>query len=291
MKSHQSRRAFLECVGASAAFPAALGSFWEKEPAPYPPYPSIPETVLDEQGWKMRQEDGEWRNEKHDALWSIRSYEWVSLRERIREKTGGVIDIPVGGLIAMRIGNNGTTRKLFGDMVRDGQTFLSSGYARYKLSDAIRETYMSFIDSFSKVGFNRKGELNWNLSPALPTSYGFYSSECHDGGSLTTEAEGSVRLTQHILEYPLRSNTVNVDEDVSITDTEYLEFHGWVGSWIHQDNIYAVVGVHPNDQSSFCGLTDPHVQNVLEDTVEGDVDLGLEESLYGRLHTVMGAVE
>jgi hypothetical protein len=288
----QTRRRFLGQVGTAVAIPATSSSVYEEVNASYPEYPTIPDAILDEYGWQKRDgEYGEWQNEKNDALWSIRTYEWTRLRESIREKTGGVVDIPLGGLIAMRIGNNGETRRVLGKEITEGESFTSPKYARFELSDAIRRTYLTFLDRFSMVGFNPEGEMNWNLSPAFPASLGFYTDECHDGGTLNTETNGSIKLTQHYLEYPLRETTVNEDTEVSLASEEYLEFHGWLGSWIHEDSIYAVVGVHPNDQSTICGISDPHLENVLDEVLEEEIELGLEESLYGRLHSVMSTVE
>lgn len=269
---------------------AIVGSpvpLWETQQADHPPYPEIPESVLDELGW-VQQES--YRKEKGDALWSICTFEWTELRDRVRDGTGGIVDIPLGGLIAIRIGNNGETRRIRGETITDGETFTSARLARWKLSDSISSKYRSYLSDFSKIGFNNTGEMDWRLSPGFPASAGFLTDICNEGGTLTTQKFGDIGLTQHYLEYELRDDTANIDTDVDLKEETTLEFHGWVGSWYGDGQIYVVVGLHPNGEEGLCGLTSPHLEKVLDEVVDRDVEFALSESLWGTTHSVMGAV-
>lgn len=282
-----SRRQFLTNVGTGVTMISLGNSLIETTQASHPPYPVISDSVLEEHGWKQRQEDQE---VKEGARWSIRTYEWVALRSHVREKTGGIVDIPLGGLIAMRIGNDGKTRRFRKREITDGETFAFPKLARWQLKDAIRGTYLLYLDDFSKIPFSNTGEIDWGLGPLLPPEVGAYTNICEDGGTIVSQVAGTIQPTQHFLEYELRDDTVNKKREVSLAGTESLDFFGWVGSWIHHEQIYVVIGVHPNDQEGLCGLTDPHMQKVLDEVIEGDVDLELDESLYGQTHAVMGAV-
>lgn len=236
--SSPSRRQFLAQAGAGVTMLNIGDWFVETTPASHPPYPDIADSVLEEQGWEQRLEN---REVKEGARWSIRTFEWVELRNRVRESTGGVIDIPLGGLIAMRIGNNGKTRRIGEREITDGVTFAFPKMSRWKLRNAIRRTY---LNEFSKTGFTNTGEIDWSVSPLLPPEAGVYTNICEDGGTLVSQVAGTVQPTQHFLEYELRNDTANVKRDVSLAETETLDFFGWVGSWIHQEQIYAVIGVH-----------------------------------------------
>lgn len=285
--SNLSRRRFLTDVGTGMAVIGSQVPLWETHQADHPPYPEIPEPVLEEQGWEQQES---YQEEKEDALWSIRTFEWTELRNRVREGTGGLVDIPLGGLIAMRIGNSGETRRLRGETITDGSSFPSARLARWNLNDSFRSTYESYLSDFSKIGFNNTGKMDWRLSPGFPASAGFLTDICNEGGTLTTQKFGDIGLTQHYLEYELRDDTANVDSDVELEEEATLEFHGWVGSWYDEGQIYVVVGLHPNGEEGMCGLTSPHLEKVLDEVVEGDVGFELDESLWGQTHTVMGAV-
>lgn len=264
-----------------------LPNLVETTDAYYPEYPSIPSKTQERIGWERTDR---WRKEKEDAKWSVSTYEWPWLRTKVRKATDGLVDIPLGGLIAFHIGDDGETWKVGGETITRGDKFTSTTFAKWELDDEIKDTCQSFIHGFSKQGFNTEGKLNWNLDPGFPISAGTYANECLPSGTLTTEKFGSVQMTQYNLEYELSDDTANADKPVDLAESTGLEFFGWIGGWSHDGHVYAVGAVHPRATGDYCGLDNPHLEEVLTEVRGEEVNLDLEDTLYGRVRTIMGAV-
>ena len=106
------RRGFLHQAGAGVAATGLLPNLIETTDARYPEYPTIPNEMRERIGWKRT---NRWRKEKEDAKWSVSTYEWPWLRGKVRDATDGLVDVPLGGLIAFHIGDDRETWKIAGE--------------------------------------------------------------------------------------------------------------------------------------------------------------------------------
>ena len=282
------RREFLKGAGGGAVV-LQSGGIIEWSEAPFPPYPSIPKSELNRLGWSRKNRD---EKELDGAKWRFSYYEWDRLRHTVKEATDDLIDMPLGGLLAFRIGNDGTTLKLNGDVKIRGETFTGPNWAAARLlSDSIDDQINSYIRDFAEGGIEKLGELNWSLynlgsGPGLGT----YAKLCEAGGTLTTEIDGSHDMVQHNLEYQLRRDTVNEHREVYLEQTHELDFIGWSVDFVFDETIYGIAAIHPKATGDYCGLTDPHIERVLSDVIDEEIDLGLEAPLYGKVRSIMSAV-
>lgn len=282
------RREYLQRSSAIAL--AANGSSWgiESTPAPFPTYPSIPESVLNRHGWVQTERRP--HEQLASANWSISTYQWSWLRNLVARKTTGMVDIPLGGLIAFHISDDGTTRR-FGDTVlTQGDDFLSPTIAKWELDDNIGEFYERYLQSFTESPLEIEGSLDWDFGPSFPSSVGFVANECMPGGELTTEMVGTVQTTQFNLTYELTDTTANANQRVALAETEELEFSGWLAGWSHQDHVWAVGSVHPKATGDYCGIDNPHLEEVLSEVTGEDIELNLDKSLYGRVRSLMSTI-
>jgi len=278
-----SRREFLQQSGSGAVALSFHEDWFEAEPSEHPPYPSIPSSVLEEQGWSMRGEKSRDQFKREDCKWSTSTYQWDSLRERVREATGGQIDIPLGGLVAYRIGD---TSSVFDS----DNTFALPWLAKRELDDPIKDHFKNYLHEFSKTGFTTVGDIDWSLAPLFGVPSSSVMQECLPSGTLTTESVGSVQMHQFNLDYELNDRSSNMSATVDIHTVD-LEFFGWLAGWSHKQHIYAVGGIHPNATGDYCGLDNPHIEEALSEALDEQVNLNLDETLYGRMHTVMGSIE
>lgn len=275
-----SRRNFLRRSG-SAVVALSLHEDWlEPEPAEYPPYPTIPQSVLNEQDWSQKSQD---QFEREGGKWRIRTYQWDGLRDRVGEATDGTIDIPLGGLAAYRIGDTAS----FWD---SSNKFTWTGGAKGELDGPIKTHFKNYLQTFSKTGFDTIGDINWSISPFFGTTASILIQECMPSGTLTTESGGSTQMHQFNIDYELNDRSANADKEVGIHTVD-LEFFGWVAAWSHNQHVYAVGAIHPNGTGDYCGLDNPHIEEALTEAMDEEVNLDLEESLYGRVHSVMGSIE
>lgn len=282
------RREFLRKASVASVVFGVRPSWIQKEEATFPDYPKIPKTLLSRLGWGRTDR---WQVEKEDAKWSISTYEWHWLRQFVREKSDGVVDIPLGGLIAFHIGNNEKTWRVNGSTIKRGNEFALPSKAKWDLDGPITQTYKSFLDRVSKQGFKTVGSLDWSFDPVFPSSVGILSNKCMPSGTLTTEQSGSVQLTQFNLEYPIKNQTANSHREVNLKDEANLDFFGWLAGWSHNKQIYAVGAVHPRATRDYCGYDNPHLEEALSKVHNDDVNLDMEQPLYGKVHSLMGAIE
>jgi len=275
-----SRREFLKQAAIGPVVLSFHNNWLEYEPAEYPPYPSIPRNVLDEQGWSQ---ENQTHIKKEGAKWSISTYQWDWLRSRINDATNGTIDIPLGGLVAYRVGDTAS----FWD--RDNK-FSFPDWAKSELDEHIKSDFKNYLHNFSKTGFNTIGEIDWSISPFFGTTSSILIQECMPSGTLTTESAGSTQIHQFNIEYELNEQSANMNQEVEIQTTD-LEFFGWVAAWANNQHVYAVGGIHPNGTGDYCGLDNPHIEEALNEAMDEEINLGLDETLYGRMHTIMGSIE
>lgn len=276
----QSRREFIQQMGTGAVIAGIHGDWFNSGTAPYPPYPSVPDQILDRLEWSPQKS---LQVTKEDAKWSIRTYEWKWLRERVRKKTSETMDIPLGGLIAFRIGDTA-------DLFNSNNKFAIPTLAKWDLDDNIQEHFTSYLQNFPKAEFDIIGEIEWNLGPFFPSSAGVLANKCLPSGTLTTEAGGSVQMHQFNLEYELTDTSANSGREVDVNKTT-LDFFGWLAGWNRSNHVYAVGATHPRAIGDWCGLDNPHIEEVLSEAVGQRLDLELEYPLYGKVHTMMGAVQ
>lgn len=159
------RRDFLHQVGTGVAATGLLPNLIETTDASYPEYPTIPEETRERIGWKRT---NRWRKEKEDAKWSVSTYEWPWLRGKVQDATDKLVDIPLGGLIAFHIGNDGETWEIGGETITQGDEFTSTTLAKWELDDEIKETYQSFVHEFSDRGFDTEGKNQLELGSRVP---------------------------------------------------------------------------------------------------------------------------
>lgn len=282
-----SRRKFI--TNASLASPLLLPGIEIKRSGPtHPAPPEFPKSELRRHGWVK---DGRGKIEKEGAMWSYKSYNWRWLRNRVRDKTSGEIDIPLGKIVAYRIGNNNESMKIGDRKITDGRDFLITRKASRGLSDDIEDDFRSRTNHFSKIGFSTLGKLEWKYDPYFPASASVIMDKCDAEGSLTTENSGSVYMTQFNLKYPMRSDTVNVNQSVKLEQDEELEFFGWLAGWGNEERIMAVGAVHPKSMDEYCGLGGSHIEKVLSDILGREIDLDLEDVLHGKVHNLMATLE
>lgn len=278
-----SRRQFLRRVGGAAVPMGLFPDPFSSGSAPYPSPPTIPESVRNRIGWVPTEPNPE-QTMKEGAKWSISTYQWQWLRDKVREETNGTVDIPLGGLIAFHIGDTA-------DWITEGGKFLSPTWAKMELDEPIKRHVISYFQSFSVSGFNTEGNVPWHLNPILPVPAGVYADKCLPSSTLTTEMVGDVPLHQFNLEYRLTSSTASGSESVALNSEATLDFLGWLAGWSHEQRIFAVGAVHPRGTGDFCGLDNPHIEEALTKAMGSEVNLNLDNSLYGLVHTVMRSIQ
>lgn len=70
-----SRREFLQQSGGGAVALSFHEDWFETDPSEYPPHPSIPTSVLEEQGWSLRDKTPRNQFKREDAKWSTSIYQ------------------------------------------------------------------------------------------------------------------------------------------------------------------------------------------------------------------------
>lgn len=286
MNDH-TRRQYLNRIGTGMAVTQLIPDIIESEPATHPPYPRIPSEILDHQGWELGKR---WRDETDEALVSASTYKWPWLRELVKEETDGMIDIPMGGLIALRIGNDGETYRWNGRTLRNGRTFTSVRWAKGVLREEMREIYKTFVEDFLVGQSERKGGIPWKDAKLFPTEISVLADVCTEGGALNTELEGQIKLNQHNFDYELTEDTANVNRSVDLATERSVKFYGWNRAFGSDGQIYVVGAIYPKTTGDYCGIAAPHIERALSDALGTDVDLDLDTSLTARVRTVMGAV-
>lgn len=285
----KTRRDIIKKSGGTAAI-LSVGSFLESEEASHPPHPTISNTILNEYGWSLVDQ---WQETFDQSLWSFSAYNWEWLQEKVQNETDGKINIPLGGILAFRIGNNGTTYKITDDPIVNGETFATprvSGWWRRSDIDSEINTY---FEDFAGDGMEKLGEFNWGffrLSSGPVT--GTLVDVCEDAdGSITLEVGKSRDMVEHNLEYELRSDTVNETNEVDLASEVELDMIGWAVDWTYKGNVYGMAALHPKAAGDYCGITRPHIERVLTAALDEDVNLDIDHPFFGEVLTVMGAVE
>ncbi|MCU4754231.1 hypothetical protein OB919_19985 [Halobacteria archaeon AArc-curdl1] len=282
-----SRRQYLKHVSVGMVVGSLGTDLVEMEEVSHPPHPSISSGILERDGWEKV---NQWRAEEEEAYWSATEYEWNGLRRLVRNKTDGLIDLPLGGLFLLRIGNKTSTITVNDRTLRNGETFTFPRWARRGLSGVIEDRYQYFINDFTVSEFESTGEINWSFSSIFPTTVDIFTQACTEGGSLNTEIEGSTELKQHMLDYRLSDDTANSNKRVGLETSRNLEFYGWNRALISEGQIYVLGSIHPRQDGEYCGLSDPHFERVLSDVTGKEIDLELDTNLTAQVRTAMGAV-
>lgn len=284
------RREFLKLAGGATSILAIdRVPGIETIAAPYPPYPEIRSGILDASGWS---ETTKREKEHSSSLWRFTEYTWDSLQDQITEATGGKVDMPLGGLLAIRIGNDSTTFKINGNEILDGETFFSTQAAMWSRKREIESEIATYFSEFFDEVLAKQSRIDWGIVNLASVEVNAITSICRDAdGSMTTETGQSVSAVEYEFEYPLREDTVNDTSEPALARETTLTMTGWQIRWRHNGQLYAAAALHPKAVEETCGLGDPHVEQALSTAIGDNVDLGIDQPYYGEIFTMMEAVQ
>lgn len=283
-----SRRRFLE----STAVLGLSGSVLAKEGVKRPPYPRITSGL--DYGWSFSHHD---EREKAGAKWALSYYTQTGLREKIRKETDDVVDMDLGGMLAMRIGDTKDSVNL---LSKPDNKFDHIRTAWIDKHENIRAEIEDYLSKFSKAGFNIEEKINlaWmlhllDITGGLPAGTGALLAASDAGpASIDIVASGDgVALTRYPLNYPMTPDTVNTSKNgVTLEETKELPFTGWFGTWGYKGHIYAVTGIHPRQEALDEEMERPYLDAFFSELTGSDVNLELNYDLATQMHNLMGRV-